>query len=369
MNLIRYQICYRLFLLETNYCKIMDMIRLFFVNLFILLGLATAVNAQKECPEEWQAYTTEKYFSSLQPGENEEMKPEADFLSGLEKTAENRLLKSVKVAVHNLVAIETLNVDEDAVVEYLEKYGYAADIGSSVVEKKQYYNNYTHHGCAIAYIEKEAASKKYCSQINASQTRVSDSIKSANKYLEAGTPEKARLALETIVPELTSNSNALFLLKVFSCEQSTIDNLREKHSELISAVKSLFDKIGPKLMVAVDYSSDVFGTPYWAMQETIKDWLATRGMGYVTDKASADYVLVIRSVARKYNTMSNGTQTTYYSYVDANVSLQKKSDANPVYDKKLSIKGSFLKSYDEAAYVAYKDLEHKILKILEDNIK
>ena len=136
--------------------------KLLFVNLLFLLMFAITAKAQTECPEEWQAYTTDKYFSNLQPAENEEIKPEEDFLSGLEKTALNRLLKSVKVAVHNLVALQTLNVDEDAVVKYLEEHGYTANVGSSIIEKKRFYNNYTHHGCAIVYIEKAVASRDYC---------------------------------------------------------------------------------------------------------------------------------------------------------------------------------------------------------------
>ncbi|MBR5984664.1 MAG: hypothetical protein IK025_13215 [Bacteroidales bacterium] len=343
--------------------------KLFFVNLLVLLVFAITANAQKECPEEWQEYTTDKYFSSLQPGENEEIKPEADFLSGLEKTAVNRTLKSVKVAVHNLVALQTLSVDEDAVVKYLEEFGYSATVGSSFIEKKRFYNNYTHHGCVIAYIEKAAASKYYCDAISNAHKRVSDSLAVAKKYIDAGRSEKARLALDAVVPDLTDNTNALFLLKVFGCDQETIDNLREKQVQVLYDVKDVYIKIGPKLMVAVDYSADVFGKPYWNMQESIKDWLALHGIGYSTDKASADWVVVIRSTSRKYNTMSNGTQTTYYSYVDANITLQKKSEAKPAYDNKLSIKGSFLKSYDEAAYAAYKDLEPKLIKILEDNIK
>lgn len=343
--------------------------KLFFVNLLVLLTFAIVANAQKECPEEWQAYTTDKYFSSLQPGENEEIKPEADFLSGLEKNAVNRLLKSVKVAVHNLVALQTLSVDEDAVVKYLEEYGYSATVGSSFIEKKNFYNNYTHHGCVIVYIEKSVASKYYCDAISNAQNRVADSLKVAKSHIDAGRSDKARLALEAVVPDLTDNTNALFLLKVFGCEQETIDNLREKQVEVLNEVKDVYAKIGPKLMVAVDYSADVFGKPYWTIQESIKDWLALHGIGYSTDKASADWVVVIRSSSRKYNTMSNGTQTTYYSFVDADVTLQKKSEAKPAYDNKLSIKGSFLKSYDEAAYAAYKDLEPKLIKILEDNIK
>ena len=189
------------------------------------------------------------------------------------------------------------------------------------------------------------------------------------KYIEAGRNDKARIALDACFPDLTDNNNALFLLKVFGCEQETIDKLREKQVSVINDVKEAYAKIGPKLMVAVDYSADVFGKPYWNIQESIKDWLSLHGIGYSTDKATADWVVVIRSTSRKYNTMSNGTQTTYYSYVDANITLQKKSEAKPVYDNKLSIKGSFLKSYDEAAYAAYNDLEPRLIKILEDNIK
>lgn len=348
---------------------IMNKFRLFFVSALILLGIATVANAQKECPEEWQAYTTDKHYSYLQPGENEEIKPEDDFLSGLEKNAINHLLKSVKVAVHNYVALQTLRIDEDAVVSYLEENGYNSNVGLKIIEKKRFYNNYTHHGCVIAYIEKETASKLYCDDISSSQKTITEALSKAKDFIAAGKNDSARSALESIAPKLKSNSSELILLKVFGCNQETIDALREKHMQCIVNLKECFRTIGPKIMVAVDYSADVFGQPYWTMQESIKDWLATRGIGYSTDKASADYVLVIRSSSRKYNTMSNGTQTTYYSYVDANVTLQKKSEAKPVYDNKLSIKGSFLKSYNEAAYVAYRDLENKLLKILEDNIK
>lgn len=348
---------------------IMNKFRLFFVSALILLGITTVANAQKECPEEWQAYTTDKHYSYLQPGENEEIKPEDDFLSGLEKNAINHLLKSVKVAVHNYVALQTLRIDEDAVVSYLEENGYNSNVGLKIIEKKRFYNNYTHHGCVIAYIEKESASKLYCDDISSSQKTITEALSKAKDFIAAGKNDSARFALESIAPKLKSNSSELILLKVFGCNQETIDALREKHMQCIVNLKECFRTIGPKIMVAVDYSADVFGTPYWDMQESIKDWLATRGIGYSTDKASADYVLVIRSSSRKYNTMSNGTQTTYYSYVDANVTLQKKSEAKPVYDNKLSVKGSFLKSYNEAAYVAYRDLENKLLKILEDNIK
>ena len=348
---------------------IMNMFRVFFINVLILLGIATVANAQKECPEEWQAYTTDKYFSCLQPGENEEIKPEDDFLSGLEKTAVNRLLKSVKVAVHNFVALQTLRIDEDAVVKYLEENGYESNVGAKIVEKKRFYNNYTHHGCVIAYIEKESASKLYCDDIASSQKSITEALSRAKDFIAAGKNDSARFTLEAIVPRIKSNTNELILLRVFGCNQETIDALREKHIECIVGLKEYFKTIGPKIMVAVDYTADVFGTPYWDMQESIKDWLATRGFGYTTDKTKADYVLVIRSSSRKYNTMSNGTQTTYYSYVDANVTIQKKNTEKPAYDNKLSIKGSFLKSYNEAAYVAYRDLENKLLKILEDNIK
>ena len=348
---------------------IMDKIRLFIANVLILLGLVTSVSAQKECPEEWQAFTTEKYFSYMQPGENEEIKPEDDFLSGLEKNAVNHLLKSVKVAVHNYVALQTLRIDEDAVVSYLEENGYDSNVGSKIIEKKRFYNNYTHHGCAIAYIEKDAASKMYCDNISSSQKLITDALAKAKAHIAAGYNDSARLDLEPIIPKLKSNSSKLILLRVFNYNQETIDALREKHMQCIIELKDCFKTIGPKIMVAVEYSADVFGTPYWDMQENIKDWLATRGYGYTTDKTKASWTIVIRATSRKYNTMSNGTQTTYYSYVDANLTLQKNSDDKPVYDNKLSIKGSFLKSYNEAAYAAYRDLENKLLKILEDNIK
>ena len=343
--------------------------KLIITNLLVLLCFATVAKAQKECPEEWQAYTTDKYFSSLQPAENEDFKPEADFLNNLETQAVNRLAKSVKVAVHNLMSNQVYNVDEDGVVNYFERFRKNADVGMSFIEKKQYYNNYTHHGCVIAYIEKSKASAYYCNEIRLSQEKLRLAIANADKFIAANRTDSARFELEAAVPELSKDANALFLLKVFNCAQDSIDILREKHNSMQQEVKEKFQAIGPKQRVAIDCNADLFGTSYWALSEGVKDWLATRGIGFTNDKSKADWVLTIKSSARKYNTMSNGTQTTYYSYVDAEVSLNKVADSKSVYSQKHSIKGAFTKNYEEAAKVGYNELLVRVLNALEENLK
>lgn len=343
--------------------------KLIITNLLVLLCFVTVAKAQKDCPEEWQAYTTDKYFSSLQPAENEDLKPEADFIANLETQAVNRLAKSVQVAVHNLMSNQMYNVDEEGVIKYFERFRKNVDVGMSFIEKKQYYNNYSHHGCVIAYIEKSKASAYYCNEVRESQVKLNSAIENAGKYIAANRTDSARFELEAVVPDLAKNANALFLLKVFNCSQDSIDILREKHNSMQQEVKEKFQTIGPKQRVAIDCTADLFGTSYWTLPEGVKDWLATRGFGYTNDKTKADWILTIKSSSRKYNTMSNGSQTTYYSFVDADVSLTKVADSKSVYSQKHSIKGAFAKNYEEAAKVGYNELLTKVLSALEENLK
>ncbi len=345
------------------------MLKKIIIILFIALSFISMANAQNECPEEWQSYTTNKYFSSLQPGENEEFKPQADFLADLEATAVKRMLRNIRVAVNNLMLLQQYDIDEDLVLAHLENSGSKAGMGVNLINVKQSYNDYTHHGCVIAYIEKENAIKFYCDAIKNSHAKIQTVLQSATKHIESNNTDKARIELESIVPELVSNESALFLLKVFECNAETIETLNQAELKLKDEVKEKFKIIGPKLIVAIDCNVDLFGSQYWDIQENAKDWLASRGIGFTNDKAEADWILTIKSTTRKYNTISNGSQTTYYSYVDAEVILQKKGEAKPTYNQKLTIKGSFLKSYEEAAKVAYTDLNNKIEKILEANIK
>lgn len=337
-------------------------------SLLFVFACMSVANAQKECPEEWQAYTNDKYFSNLQPGENEDFKAEDDFLGNLETNAISHIAKSVKTAVHNMIALQSSSLDEAAVVSYFESSRRNADVGMKLIETKRFYNNYTHHGCAIAYIDKSVASDYYYNEICTSQKHVQDVIAIVDGQIQRGHMDSARIELEKIVPVMTASANAIFLLKVFNCKQESIDKVRDVHNELHQAVKDKFKTIGPKLKVALDFNMDLFGSSHWYVQEEIKDWLASRGIGYTNDKKIADWVFVVKSSARKYNTMSNGTKTTYYSYVDADVTLAK-TGQDPVYVKKLSEKGAATKNFEEAAVAGYNELLNKLLNVMEENLK
>lgn len=340
---------------------------IFICLLFAFLGISVA-NAQKECPEEWLEFTADKYFSNLQLGENEDFKAEDDFLGNLEANAISHLAKSIKTAVHNLMELQSSGLDESDVVSYFESSRRNADVGMKLIETKKFYNNYTHHGCAIAYIDKSVASDYYFSKICAFQKHIQEVIAVVDGQIQRGRTDSARIEMEKIVPEMSVCANAIFLLKVFNCKQENIDMVRDAHNEIHETVKNRFKTIGPKLMVGMEMNMDLFGKSYWDVQEEIKDWLASRGIGYTNDRSESDYVLVVKSSSRKYNTMSNGTKTTYYSYVDADVSFARKGQ-EPTFVKKYSEKGASTKNFEEAAIAAYNELQNKLYKVLDENLK
>lgn len=332
-----------------------------------LLFVGFNLQAQTDCPDEWQEFTNENYFSSIQQGDNEDFKAEDVFFDGLYKSASKRLLKTISVSVHNTKALQNNLLDENSILEYFEKSAQRSDFGLKLIEKKQNYNSYSNDGCLILYIEKAKARDLYSTEIAKSHEKISNLLQSADKHIASSKLDSARFALEACVPEMLKNSNDIFLLYVFGEKVENIEKLQASYLQKRNELKEKFSVIGPKVTVAIECYAELFGTQYWNLQESIKDWLSAHGYGFSSDKAKADWVLTVKTTSRKYNSMSNGSQTTYFSFVEGDLSLQNaKAAVNR--SEKVSIKGSFTKSYEKAAEAGYDELGLKIMAILESEL-
>ncbi|MCF0207181.1 MAG: hypothetical protein HUK15_07125, partial [Bacteroidales bacterium] len=323
------------------------------LNIVFIFAIALTSKAQNECPEEWSQYTSEMYFSHVIPSVNEDFKPEADFFGAMEKKARKQVAKTISTILHNLLVNNNLSIDEDEVLNFFETTCNNSETTLQLFEKKSVYNNYNRQGCLLVYVEKEKVCKFYNEDVNNNFKKEAEILETVKTLIDAGKKEEARMRIEEILPLQRKNRNEILLLKIFNHPIEKLYEFRDTYNNLHQELKDAFRTIGPKVQVYIEYDADVFGQPYWTMQENIKDWLASHGYGCTSDKTTAKYSVSISSKSRKYNTMGNGTTTTYYSFVDSNISIFNNSQNTSLYNDKMSIKGSFTKNYDEAAYKAY----------------
>lgn len=71
-------------------------------------------------------------------------------------------------------------------------------------------------------------------------------------------------------------------------------------------------------------------------------------------EASADWAITIKASSRQYNTMDFGSSVNYFSYVDAEIAVEKVVTNQRIYEDMLTEKGGHTHNFTEAARDAYK---------------
>ena len=86
-------------------------------------------------------------------------------------------------------------------------------------------------------------------------------------------------------------------------------------------------------------------------------------------KILSDYVIYIDASSREYNTVVTGNITSYYSFVDAVIAIDKVVTNQRIFEDEISLKGAHTLSFDEAGRDGYKKIRKEISKIIKENIE
>ena len=111
------------------------------------------------------------------------------------------------------------------------------------------------------------------------------------------------------------------------------------------------------------------GSKYTALKGEITGALSPLGCSFTDNAADADWLVVVDVTSREYNAYAVGEYMSYFTYVEADVSIKKVNTGQTVYEERLSVKGSHTHNYEQAARDGYKNISPKINQIIKEQIQ
>ena len=335
-----------------------------FLAIFLLFLTVVSLNAQSY-PLEWRKYTSDEYFHAIESGVNEQKLPEEKFRNDLLDIARSNLAKQIKVRVEELSQMNKDVVNGNANIYYSSQRNLSTNIDMHFVESESHVDIVTSKQYVIVFINKADACQYYVKEMNLFLSRIDNQMAIADNYESTGFKSKAKEELQNALNILSEADEVFFWLNVFGMSDYQMQQYSEQLNEKEQTVKSKLADLEYGTTYCIICNADNFGKVYPKLMNEIKGELSTTGCNFIEDSDSADYVIIIEASAREYNK----TGVSYFTYVDANISIDKTATNQRIYEDEISIKGSHTINYNEAARDGYKKISKVISKMLKENIK
>lgn len=333
-----------------------------------LLATAGACLAQ-ECEPEWLKYTTGGYLYALQSAKNEKSLSETVFRDGLANEARAQLARQIRVEVKDVSEISKSAVNGRSSTKYASNTSFSTDVEMKLVEVRTAYDRASHSGSAIAFINKATARDYYANELMLLYNRLESYLAQADNYVASGSKAKAREVLKKAEGETGDYSDALVWLNLFGEPQAQLEQWQSKFSDVGNRIKSVALKLEHGTVIYLQCRADLFGEDYGrTFANELKGVLAHDGCSFTNNPDQADFIVKIVASAREHTNVVVGARNSYFSYVDAEVSIDNVVTGQCVYVDQISCKGGHTLGYAEAAKAGYKDIKNQIGNSLRKNI-
>lgn len=335
----------------------------------ILLLLLTflRVNAQ-ECPPEWVKYTYGGYFYDIQSDNNNRELSETDFKNYLLNIARTSLAKQIQVSVQDVAKLNKVSVDGRTAINYTSSTTFSTNVDMKLVETKTLYNPASRVGYAIAYIDRDAARNYYKNELTLVYNKVNNSVVLADNFVSAGFKSRAQTELEASLKHLDSVDESLFWMNIFGALQSELSDWQQRFNAAEQNIKRKLTELKHGTVIYLSCIADIFGRPYSTLQNELKGILATDGCSFTDNPSDADWAITITCSVREYSNEKIGNSNTYFSYVNAQIVIDKVITSQRIYEDEISVKGGHTFGYPEAAKAGYKGIKQQIGEIIKGNI-
>lgn len=311
--------------------------------------------ASLQYPSEWQKYTGDEYLYDIQGEKKNSYTSESELTNRLLDIARANLAKQIQVKIED-------KSSSGSTVS-------AQEIDVTMMETKSHFNSKADKVFVIAFINKMEAHRFYQRQTDVIFNNVEKHITITDTYVETGFMSKAKEEIRKADAEFKKLEKPIFFLTVFDCPEYELQEILQRYSELEQTVKRKISEMEYGTSIYVECTADMFGQTYFNLQKELKAKLSESGCNFVDDKASADWAVTITSSSRQYNTVDFGSSVNYFSYVDAEIALEKVVTNQRIYEDMLTEKGGHTHNFTEAARDAYKKLTPKIIELIIENIK
>lgn len=310
--------------------------------------------ASLQYPSEWERYTTDDYIYDIQSEKKSSYTSESELTNRLLDIARANIAKQIQVKIEDNASSEG-NVS-------------AQEVDVTMLETKSHFNSKANKIFVIAFINKTEAHRFYKRQADVIFNNVEKHITITDTYVETGFMSKAKDEIKKVEAEFKKLEKPIFFLTVFDSPDYELQEILQRYNDLEQIVRRKISEMEYGTSIYVECAADMFGQTYSNLQKELKASLSENGCNFVDDKAAADWAITIKASSRQYNTVDIG-RVNYFSYVDAEIALEKVVTNQRIYEDMHTEKGGHIHNFTEAARDAYKKLTPKIIELIIENIK
>ncbi len=339
-------------------------------SLCILLFMAwTFCVVAQQYPPEWVQYTHSGYMCDIQSDINTRNLSETEFKNFLLDIARTNLAKQVSISVNDKATLITRAVDGHTSTVYNSSTTFSTDVDMSLVETRTRYDDSSKQGYAIAFINKSEACRYYRGELQTIINAIENSITIANNYVGLGFNERARNTLVEAERLFGRVDNPIFWLNIFNMPDYELQQFLTQINRLEQTIKQKIAELQHATTIYLSCSADIFGQNHPMFQNELKGIVSAEGCNFTDDRPSADFVINVRVVSREGNSATFNGMTSYFAYIDAVISIDKRVTGQRIYENEISVKGGHTRDYTEAARAGYRDLKKQLGSIIIKNIK
>ncbi|MDB4334873.1 hypothetical protein OAA06_00795 [bacterium] len=233
----------------------------------------------------------------------------------------------------------------------IEIVGVSFDTYNDIKKKQVYVFAHVSRGEIIGY---------YKSSLSMHMQQIEGFVSSAQLFLSQSEKSKARAEYKKVLPLISKVEDAQSILNAVDRNSNENSLQIQKTIDIKNHIAQELKNLEHATFIFISCHSELFGNQNQLLENKIKAQLAEHNCSFVTDQSQADWVIDIKATARKYN----NPHDTYFSYVDASVSLTKAYDNKHIYQDQISQKGGSVINYNEAAKKAFKDIAINVSKNL-----
>lgn len=338
------------------------------IGLILLLLFAFLHVDAQECPPEWVGYTYGGYFYDIQSDNNNGNLSETDFKNYLLNIARANLAKQIKVSVRDVARLNKTSVDGRTAINYASNITFSTDVDMTLVETKTLYNPALREGYAIAYIDRDAARHYYTNELTRVYNKINNAMALADNFVSAGFKGKARTELESSLRHFGAVEESLFWMNIFGASQSQLSEWQQRFNAAEQDIKRKLADLKHATVIYLSCQADIFGRSYPTLQNELKGILAADGCSFTNNPQNADWAIAVTCNTREYSVVQVGNSNSYFSYVDAQIVIDKVTTSQRIFEDGISVKGGHPIGYAEAARVGYKDIKKHLGIIIKENL-
>lgn len=220
------------------------------------------------------------------------------------------------------------------------------------IKTECYYDAKNNYVYAFSYANRYEVIGYYKAQINMLIQQIEGNIAAAAQFKEKAETVKAEAEYNKTIPLFAKIEYAQGLLTAIDKNVDDSGLQMQKSVVLRNNVVQALADLEQGISIFIWCNAQLFGTSTHLLENKLKAQLTENNCSFVADSTQADWLIIIDANAEEYNNAYN----TFYSYVNATVSLEKRYNRQQVYHDELKQKGGSAKDYNDAATIAYNDI-------------